>query len=79
MRDFIQSRTGIMLIGFLAVAAFFLVVEHQGHLLGVLPYALLLLCPLLHLTMHGGTGNYGGQADGGAHQAHEGPPNRRSQ
>jgi hypothetical protein len=37
---------------FLAIAAFFLWEEHRAHILGVLPYVLLLLCPLTHLLMH---------------------------
>ena len=36
----------------LAVAAFFLWTEHRAHLMGALPYVLLLLCPLMHLFMH---------------------------
>lgn len=39
---------------FLAVAGFFLWEEHRAHLLGVLPYLLLLICPVVHLFMHGG-------------------------
>jgi hypothetical protein len=46
--------TGLILIGFLGVAAFFLVTEHTAHLFGALPYLLLLLCPLMHLFMHHG-------------------------
>lgn len=44
------------LIGFLAIAGFFLVTEHRAHLLGVLPYLLLLACPLLHVFHHGAHG-----------------------
>ena len=66
--NWLRSRSGLALIGFLAVAAFFLWEEHQAHLLGALPYVLLLLCPLLHL-FHGGHGaqghNHGGRGDGG--------------
>jgi hypothetical protein len=47
-----QSRTGLALIAFLAIATFFLVTEHTAHLFGVLPYLLLFLCPLLHLFLH---------------------------
>jgi hypothetical protein len=36
----------------LAVAAFYLMTEHRAHLLGWLPYAIFLLCPLMHLFMH---------------------------
>lgn len=34
------------------VAAFYLLREHWGHALGMLPYLLLLACPLLHM-FHG--------------------------
>jgi len=55
----LRSRSGLVLLGFLAIAAFFLWEEHKAHLLGALPYVLLLLCPLLHL-FHGGHGGHGG-------------------
>lgn len=44
---------------FLAIATFFLWEEHKAHILGVLPYALLLLCPIIHLFMHRGHGGDG--------------------
>ncbi len=47
-------RINWALIGFLAIAAFFLLTEHRAHLLGVLPFLLLALCPLLHFFGHGG-------------------------
>lgn len=43
-----------VLLGFSAVALFFLWEEHQAHLLGALPYLIFLLCPLMHLFMHHG-------------------------
>jgi hypothetical protein len=58
----------LVLIGFLAVAAYFLWTEHRAHVLQFLPYILLLLCPLLHL-FHGGHGGHGGSDrndDGGS-------------
>ncbi len=42
---------------FLAIAVFFLWQEHRAHLLGALPWALLLLCPILHGFMHRGEGH----------------------
>ena len=39
---------------FLAVAFFFLWQEHRAHLFAVLPWLLLLACPLMHLFMHRG-------------------------
>jgi len=56
----LRSRSGIVFLGFIAIAAFFLWEEHKAHLLGALPYVLLLLCPLLHL-FHGGHGGTDGQ------------------
>ena len=54
----LRSRTGLAMLGFLIVIAFFLLTEHTAHVFGLLPYALLLLCPLLHLLMHGGHGDH---------------------
>jgi Flp pilus assembly protein TadB len=46
------SPSGLVLLAFLAIAAFFLITEHWAHVLGALPYVLVLLCPVLHLLMH---------------------------
>jgi len=62
-----RSRNGLVLAGFLAIAAYFLWTEHRAHVIQYLPFALLLLCPLLHL-FHGGHGGHGGgdrDGDGG--------------
>jgi hypothetical protein len=48
-----------VLIGFLAVAAFFLWTEHRAHVLGILPYLLVLACPLMHLFHHHGHRHHG--------------------
>lgn len=70
-----------VVIGFLAIAGFFLLTEHQAHVFGVLPYLLLLACPLLHFFMHrghrgpGGGGHRGHAAHGdGRRWEHEGSP-----
>lgn len=52
-----DSRRKWALMGFLAVAAFFLWTEHRAHLLGALPYLLVLACPLMHIFHHGGHGH----------------------
>ena len=57
---------------FLAIGAFFLLEEHRAHILGVLPYALLLLCPVIHLFMHRGHGSDGDGHSG--HHGHRGSP-----
>jgi uncharacterized membrane protein len=60
-----RSRGGLVLLGFLAIAGFFLLTEHRAHALGVLPFLLLALCPLLHLFGHG---EHGGESrKGGGH------------
>jgi hypothetical protein len=62
---FWRSRAGAAFLVVAAVAAFFLVTEHEAHLLGALPYLILLACPLLHLFMHGRHG-HGGDGAGKA-------------
>jgi hypothetical protein len=57
---FLRSPAGPVLIAFIAIAGFFLWQEHRAHLLGVLPYLLLLACPLMHIFMHGGHRGHGG-------------------
>lgn len=58
-----RQRQFLVLVGFLAIAAFFLVSEHRAHAFGALPIILLALCPLLHLFMHGGQKH--GRREGG--------------
>ena len=62
--SWLRSRTGLALLVFLGVAGFFLVTEHTAHLLGWLPFAIFLLCPLMHLFMHGGHGGSNQRPDG---------------
>ena len=56
-------RNGIVLLVFLGIAAFFLLSEHRAHVLGLLPYLLVLACPLMHLFHHGGHGHSHGRQD----------------
>jgi hypothetical protein len=67
-RSFLATPAGIALCVFLAIAAFFLWIEHRAHVLGVLPWLLLAACPLLHLFMHRGGhgGHHGREQDGDA-------------
>ena len=58
-----RTRGGVAAIGFVLVIAFFVLREHYEHALGMLPYLLLLACPLMHLLMphgHGGHHGHGG-------------------
>jgi hypothetical protein len=59
----------LVLIAFIAIAGFYLLAEHRAHVFGVLPWLLLLACPLLHLFMHGGHGGGGDGAGGSGDRA----------
>lgn len=74
---FWRSRTGIGFIVIGSVAGYFLVTEHWAHVVGFLPFLLLLSCPLMHIFMHGGHGGHGGHSENSAngdneHQGHKG-------
>lgn len=60
---FWRSRGAVVLLAFIAVAGFLLISEHRAHVLGALPFLLLLACPLLHIFMHGGHGDHGSRRD----------------
>ena len=61
----VRSNAGRWIFwAFLAIAAFYLLTEHRAHVagaLGWLPFGLLLLCPLMHVFMHGRHAVHGGQ------------------
>lgn len=59
------SRGQWAFYGFLAFAGLLLFTEHRAHVLGVLPYLILLACPLMHMFMHHGHGG---------HTHHSSPP-----
>ncbi|MFZ2294850.1 MAG: DUF2933 domain-containing protein [Polaromonas sp.] len=68
-KPFWGSRYSIGLIVFGAIAAYFLLSEHRAHFFGVLPYLLLLACPLMHVFMHHGHGGHGHRHGRGEPQA----------
>lgn len=53
-----DRRANWALLGFIAVIGFFLFTEHRAHLFGILPFLLLLACPLMHLFHHGHGGGH---------------------
>jgi Protein of unknown function (DUF2933) len=57
---FWRSAAGLAALAFGAVAAFFLFTEHQAHLYGILPWVLLLCCPVMMLFMHHGHNGHEG-------------------
>jgi DUF2933 family protein len=58
-----RGKLHLILVVLAVVLGFFLFTEHRAHLFGVLPYLLLLACPLMHLFMHHGHGGH--RHDGG--------------
>jgi hypothetical protein len=64
---FWRSKAGLVAIGFLLIGGSVLLFEHRLHVLGYLPFVLLLACPLLHLFLHRGHGH-------GGHQRSAPPP-----
>ncbi|WP_371914041.1 DUF2933 domain-containing protein [Pseudomonas sp. AU11447] len=70
------GRANWFFLGFLAIAGYFLITEHQAHVVPYLPFLLLLACPLMHLLMHGGHGHgeHAGHVSGSRdeHGAHGG-------
>lgn len=58
------SRGKWVFYGFLIVAFLLLFTEHRAHVLGMLPFLILLACPLMHLFMHHDHGKH-------AHHVHK--------
>ena len=65
--SFLTSRAGLVLLGFLVIGGALLFTEHRAHVLGALIWLPLLLCPLMHIFMHGGHGGHGSH---GGHAGH---------
>ena len=53
-----NRRYWITLSVFCVIALMLLWGEHKVHILGALPWLILLLCPLMHIFMHGGHGKH---------------------
>jgi hypothetical protein len=47
-----------MVLGTMALVAVYVAIEHGDHLIALLPFAFIALCPLMHLFMHGGHGSH---------------------
>ena len=59
----IVNHTTIGLRFLITGGVFFLIAEHRAHLLGWLPWLIILACPLLHIFMHR---SHGGHDHGGS-------------
>lgn len=56
-KSFWKSKSGLIFLLFSGIAGYFLFTEHREHAIAILPYALLLACPLMHLFHHHGSGS----------------------
>lgn len=57
------ARWTVAALMVVVIVLFYILREHWAHALGMLPYALLLACPLMHL-FHGGHGHHAGRRSG---------------
>jgi hypothetical protein len=62
-KGWLFSRTGIATLVAVSVLGFLIYTGHSAHLMGALPYLLILACPLMHIFMHGGHGGHHHQSD----------------
>ena len=51
------SKGTVVACAVVAVIGLLMLTGHRAHVLGALPYLLLLACPLMHIFMHGGHGH----------------------
>jgi Flp pilus assembly protein TadB len=51
LAGWLQPRRGVILLGCLSLVVLYLLITYTSQL-EVLPYGLILVCPLLHLFMH---------------------------
>lgn len=60
--DLLRLLSGhrLAFLALIAAGGYFLWTEHQAHLLAALPYLIFLLCPIMHIFMHGNHGGHGG-------------------
>lgn len=66
-KGWFNSRSNWVLLAFLIIAGFYLITEHEAHVLGLLPFLILLACPLLHVFMHRGHGGHGDDSSSAGH------------
>ncbi len=65
--SFWLTPKGLAALGLIGAVSYFLLMEHREHLFQFLPFLILLLCPLMHVFMHGGHGGHGGHGDHAGH------------
>jgi hypothetical protein len=58
MGQWVSSHVGLTIFGLTAATLFVIIIAASASLSAVLPYFLLLLCPLAHLFLHSGHGGH---------------------
>jgi hypothetical protein len=51
-RSFWSTPNGWAALGLMGAVSYFLLVEHREHVFALLPFIILMACPLMHLLMH---------------------------
>jgi len=65
----LRTPQGAALAALLTATLIYLLVDHTVHVLAALPFAFILLCPLMHLFMM--RGMHGGHGDHSSHSARD--------
>lgn len=50
--SFWRTPSGWVALLFIAFATYFVLMEHYEHVFAFAPFAIILLCPLMHIFMH---------------------------
>ena len=66
-KGWLNSTSNWVLLAFLAIAGFYLIAEHKAHVFGMLPFLILLACPLLHVFMHRGHAGHSDDSPSAGH------------
>ncbi|MFY0665653.1 MAG: DUF2933 domain-containing protein [Natronospirillum sp.] len=73
MKSYLQRHWPIA-IAILSLLLLYLWDQHRGHILGALPYLIILICPLMHIFMHRGHGQHHDRHDGDKPSTPHQPP-----
>jgi hypothetical protein len=66
--SFWTSGKGIAACLLIIGVVYMLLMEHREHVFQYLPFLIILLCPLMHIFMHGGHGGHGEHEANDFHQ-----------
>lgn len=71
MNNTFSKKTWIVIAIIGVFGLIFLLRTHTSHMLSVIPYLILLLCPFLHIFMHRNHGNHAGHGSADNHPNHD--------